>query len=76
METVKVVVAAFNSLSPLGVIGLLAYIVYLLVAKKGPVKAISDNHLSGLPAMESTLQRMEVVLMEIHDGINILRERR
>jgi hypothetical protein len=76
VESLKIAVETLNALSPLGVIGLLAYIVYLLVAKRGPVKAISDNHLSGLPQMAATLARMEAILEDISDGVTILRERR
>ena len=32
-----------------------AYIIYLLVAKKGPVGIIANNHLSGMPEMALTL---------------------
>ena len=63
-------------ITALGIIGLLAYIVYLLIGKQGPVKTISDNHLSGLPSMAVALARIEAVLVEIRDSINILRERR
>lgn len=74
--------ALLNSFSPLGVIALLAYIVYLLVAKNGPVRQIRDNHLHGLPSMEASLQalaqsaeRQEKLLSEIAGGMNYLRGR-
>lgn len=76
MEVLVDSVTALNSLTPLAVIGLLSFIVYLLVSKKGPVRKISENHLHDLPTMAATLIRMEVVLEEIRDGITILRERR
>lgn len=73
---------ALNSVSSLGVIGLLSYVIYLMIAKKGPIKTISDNHLSGLPEMNATLVRMEesskrqeTTLGEIRDGINYLKGR-
>ena len=69
------VVAQLNSLSPLAVIGLLAYIVYLLVSKKGPVNTIATNHLHSLPEIAASLGRMEETLLEIRDGINYLKGR-
>ena len=75
----KQTIELLNTLSPIGVIGLLSYIVYLLVSRtrqtKEAVQRIGDNHLHDLPLMALSLQRMETVLEEIRDGINILRER-
>lgn len=75
LETLTTAVDLLNSLSPLAVIGLLAYIVFLMVAKKGPIATISNNHLSGLPEMAASLERMERTLGEIRDGMNYVRGR-
>lgn len=75
IDTIELFVAFLSHLTPLGVMALLAYIIYLLVATKGPVKQIGLNHLHGLPDMAETLSRMEQTLMEIRDGINFLRGR-
>ena len=82
METLRSAVEVLNALTPLGLAGGLAYIIYHLIAKKGRVRTISDNHLSGLPALENTVQkilesagRQEETLGEIRDGINFLRGR-
>ncbi len=71
-----------NAITPLGIIGLLVYVVYLMIAKKGPIKLISDNHLSGLPEMAQVLNliresslRQEMTLNEIRNSINYLRGR-
>ena len=74
-ETLHSTIELLNSLSPIGVIGLLAYIVYLMISKKGPIQVISNNHLSGLPEMNATLLRIESTISEVRDGINYLRGR-
>lgn len=56
--------ALLNSFSPLGVIALLAYIVYLLVNQRQQVHAIKTNHLHGLPEMLEILHRIELTLVE------------
>jgi hypothetical protein len=75
LDSLKMAVELLNGLSPIGIIAILAYIVYLLISKNGPVKAISDNHLSGLPEMNATLLRIEVTMNEVRDGINFLKGR-
>ena len=82
---------AINTLSPLGVIGLLAMIVYMLVKAKAArildvskmVQNIGDNHLHELPAMASdlrkiveTLQRMETRMAEDFAHIKATVDRR
>lgn len=57
------VIEKLNSLSPLGLAGALAYIIYLLVKNKKAVKVVSTNHLSGLPDMELNIAKL-VVLAE------------
>jgi hypothetical protein len=75
VEAAKAIVEFLNSLTPLGLAGGLAYIIYQLVAKRGTVRTISDNHLSGLPEMAASLERMERTLLEIRDGISFLKGR-
>lgn len=40
------VLQALNSLTPLGVIALLIVVILLMVHKDGPIKKLSENHLS------------------------------
>lgn len=58
VETLISIVQTLNSLSPLGLAAGLSYIIYLLVARKGPMKKLTDNHLSGLPHIESALKEI------------------
>ena len=80
-----------NSLSPLGVIALLVWVVYLLVSKRSPLKTASENRLhesllgeataaarllqAGALEIANTLQRIEITLGEVRDGINYLKGR-
>ena len=71
------VIGALNTLSPLGLAGLMGFILYHMVAKKGSVKTLSENHLSGLPDILVTLQsidgsskRQEALLGEIRDDLS------
>lgn len=52
-----------NSASPLGIAGLLGYIIYLLVKNQSVVKdnytALTTNHLHELPDILEVLQRIE-----------------
>jgi hypothetical protein len=81
-ETLTPIVSILNGLSPVGLAGMLAFIIYHLVAKKGRVRAISDNHLSGLPEMAATLirieesnKRQESVLSNISNDISFVKGR-
>jgi len=62
LDSLKMIVAALNALSPLGLAAMLSFIIYQLVAKKGQIRTISENHLSGLPEMAATLERIEQAL--------------
>ena len=82
MPDLWTLVGAFNSLTPLGLAAGLAVIIYQLTSKKGAIRTISENHLSGLPEMNATLLRMdetmkrqETTLLDIRDGINYLKGR-
>lgn len=55
---------ALNDMSPLAVIALLAYVVYLLVRNKKSVHSIATNHLHSLPEMAATLERIEAGIVE------------
>lgn len=57
-----------NALSPLGVIGLLAAIIYMLVtgrtASARKMDTMKDNDLHELPEIAATLRRLEISLTE------------
>lgn len=69
MDGVKELIAALNSLTPLGLAGALAYIIWEQVKNKKAVKEVSNNHLSGLPSME---QDVKTMLREIQTIVPIL----
>lgn len=69
------VLTTLNSMSSLGVIALLAYVIYLQVRNQRRVKSLGDNHLSGLPDMHETLKRIEMRLGEVADHVVWLRAR-
>ena len=75
IELLERAIHTFNDLTPLGVIGILAYVVYLLVGKKGPVKTLGTNHLHSMPDIVASLARMEDTLNEINSGIQYLKGR-
>jgi len=82
LETVHMLIHALNDLTPLGLCGGLAFIIYLAVSKNGPVRKLSDNHLSDLPKIAKSLEklvdsssRQETDLSLIRDGINELKGR-
>jgi hypothetical protein len=62
-----------NSLQPLGVIGLLAVVIFLLVKNRSEVAEIGDNHLHDLPAVVASLGRMEGLLQSINNNIIYLK---
>ena len=68
------ILAFFQAASPIGVIGLLAYIIYLLVNNRRGVKAIgNDNHhevLTALRRIEETLDKMNDNLTWLKAKIN------
>ena len=64
-----------NSLSPLGVIGLLAYIIYLQVKGHRKVQHLGENHLSTLPDIAASLSRVEGLLQNVHDTFIYLKAR-
>lgn len=74
-DALVTVVQALNALSPLGLAAMLAFIIWQLVGKKGNVRKISDNHLSDMPEILATLQRIETGIGDVRDGINYLKGR-
>jgi len=66
-----------NKLSPLGIAGLLAVIVFLLVKSRGQMDSLQSNHLHELPEMKDSLQRIEVTLAQGFTELKtVLRERK
>lgn len=70
------------SASPLAVIALLSYVIYLLVWGKGNLPGLSqqsttiaENHLHELPEMMETLKRIEMALKTMNDNIIYIRAR-
>lgn len=66
LESITQAIHLLNTLTPLGLCGGLAWIIYQFVNKRGTVRLISENHLSGLPAMAESLHRMEATLININ----------
>lgn len=71
-----------NSVSPLAVVALLSYIIYMLVNNKRQVSAVKDNHLHDLPemlellrSMNASLERQEWTLKNVSDHIVYIRAR-
>lgn len=67
------ILSALASLSPLGVIALLAYVIYLLVTQRKEAgqrhRVLASNHLHELPAMADSLRRMEATLQSMNENI-------
>jgi hypothetical protein len=59
-EPLKQLVDTFNALSPLGLAGLLAFIIYKLIEGNKRLKTVQTNHLHELPEMAETLRRIEL----------------
>jgi hypothetical protein len=73
METLVPIFEMLSTLSPLGLAGLLAYVIYLLVRGKtaadAKVETVASNHLHELPEaiqilrdMQKTLERLDSYL--------------
>jgi hypothetical protein len=75
LDAADKIVHALNDITPLGLAAGLAFVIYSIIAKKGSIRLISDNHLSGLPEMFAMLQRIEQSLAEIRDTLNYLKGR-
>jgi hypothetical protein len=80
VEIISHLIDALNKITPLGLSAGLAYIVYSIAAKKGRVRLISDNHLSGLPSLEANIlalvessRRQETSLTAIASDLSYLK---
>ena len=62
MDSLVVLLQALNAMSPVGVIALLALIIYKQVQAARKVTKIETNDLHTLPDMLETLQRIEVLM--------------
>lgn len=72
IETLQAAIAALNTLTPLAITGACVLIIYQLVAKKGNVRKMADNHLTHIGA---DMAEMKGTMLEIRNGINILVDR-
>ncbi len=59
MDTLTQIITALNALSPLGLAGLLGFIIYKLIQGNRQLKSVQDNHLHELPEIAETLRRVE-----------------
>ena len=82
MESLIQLLNVLNSFSPVGVIALLGLVIFMLVKAKDAkldvdkkMSVISDNHLSGLPDMVSSLARIEDLLQSMNDNIVYIKAR-
>lgn len=64
-----------NSLSPLAVIGLLAYVILLQLKNQRGQSKIANNHLHDLPDMMAALERIENLLGRLNDHVVHIRAR-
>lgn len=65
MDFLTPLIAALNSITPLGEIALLTFIIWKQTKGSQQVATITDNHLHSMPEMLETLQRIEVSLTAI-----------
>lgn len=75
METLKTVIEVLNSLSPLGLAGLLGFIIWKLVQSGRSLDAVKENHLHPLPEMVATLERIEKLMQTMNDNIIYIKAR-
>lgn len=75
IEELQQIVSGLNTLTPLGLAGLLALIMFYQSKNKTAMTDISDNHLSGLPDMADSLRRIEGLLQNMNDNIVYIRAR-
>lgn len=72
MDAIIAFLGALNGLTPLGIIGMLGLIIFMMVKAKDAkaemdtkVASITDNHLHDLPAMAANLEKTVEVLQRI-----------
>ncbi len=68
-------VTALNALTPLGLAGGLAYIIYVLAKQKKQVSNLQTNHLHELPEMAADLRAMRELLQSVNDNVIYVRAR-
>lgn len=75
METLKTVVDVLNSLSPLGLAGLLGFIIYKLIQNDKSLETVKYNHLHPLPEMAASLERIEKLMQTLNDNVIYIKAR-
>jgi hypothetical protein len=84
METFAALIAALNQLTPIGLAGLIAVLVYALFSKRSPLVQIKDNHLSHIEAslrqiaanmgtQTGHLESISTDIKDVRDGISWIR---
>ena len=68
-------VTALNALTPLGLAGGLAYVIYLLVKNQRKVHAIGANHLHELPQMAADIRAMRERMDSMNEHVVYIRAR-
>ena len=69
MEELQELLKAANGMSPMGIIALMATIIWLLVKGRQQVAKLSDNHLHELPELVENSRKTVDVLQRIEVGL-------
>lgn len=75
MDTMLSDLEMLNAISPLGVIALLGYIIYLQVKSQKGQHRIATNHLHDLPEMVDTLRRIDEKMDKVIENTSYIRGR-
>lgn len=75
MDMIIALLAALNTLSPLGLAGLLGLVLWNQSRNRKAVAEVSENHLSGMPDILDAVRRMEGLLLNINNNVIYLRAR-
>ena len=75
LDQLHTIVHALNDITPLGLAAGLAFVIYQIVGKGGWGQTLTNNHLSGLPEIQASLERIEETLVAIRDDMNYLKGR-
>lgn len=75
LQTLKTAIELLNTLSPIGLAGLLGFILWKQIQNNKTVVAVKDNHLHELPEMSASLGRIETLLQNMNDNIIYIRAR-
>ena len=68
----EAILPLLNNLTPLGVIALSLVIIYMQMKNQKATDLIAGNHLSGLPEMQATLERIEAKMEKACDSLTYL----